>query len=165
MSTGDKGQGPQRKQPLYRKVNTRARGVHHGFGGDFREQRAKTKSSDARRGSMGGSARRGLDYTPLFRFLLSKVGGEWEGIFREAKSRLDRSEPIFWLVALEESAREPYVCVGESSYFSGLFVDEQGLLQRVDPSLGPESLEPSCACCTHTFNGVPFTRRYTPRDK
>jgi hypothetical protein len=25
-----------------------------------------------------------------------------------------------------------------------------------------EDMEPTCACCTHTFNGVPFTRKYVP---
>ena len=27
------------KEPLYRKVNTRARGVHHDFGGDYKNDR------------------------------------------------------------------------------------------------------------------------------
>ncbi len=31
----------QTRQPLYRKVNTTARGVHHHFGGDFQEARQR----------------------------------------------------------------------------------------------------------------------------
>jgi hypothetical protein len=44
--------------------------------------------------------------------------------------------------------------VGESTYYSGLFVDDENRLRKVDPDLGPESMARSCACCTHTFNGA-----------
>jgi hypothetical protein len=78
-----------RKSPLYRKVNTRARGVHHEFGGDFRHDRAKERMSDETHGSMHGRKERGRDYTPLFHFLLSKVGEE--RALRRARYRCDRS--------------------------------------------------------------------------
>ncbi|HEX2011151.1 MAG TPA: hypothetical protein VJN44_09465 [Roseateles sp.] len=38
-------------------------------------------------------------------------------------------------------------------------MDEAGLLQKVDPALGADSLTPGCKCCPHTFNGVRFRRR------
>jgi hypothetical protein len=109
---------------------------------------------------MHGRKQRGLDYTPLFKFLLSKRGEPWNEVHSEAKARLDREEPIFWLVALPGHERKPYVRAGESSFYSGMYVDEAGLLQLIDPSLGPSSLTPSCKCCTHTFNGVPFTKPF-----
>ena len=152
------------KAPLYRKVNTIARGVHHNFGGEFRHERhAKGNGDEERtRVSMGGKVRRGLDYTPLFRFLLSKVGQDWTEIRREAETRLDRSDPIYWLVAKQEHDRREFVCVGESTYFSGLFIDENNRLQVVNPSLDASSLSPQCRCCTHTFNGLRFTQAYDP---
>lgn len=104
--------------------------------------------------------RRGLDYTPLFRFLLSRVGEDWDAVHSEAVRRLDRAEPISWLVALRPEDREPCVRVGESSFYSGLFVDDENRLQKVAPELGPSSMAPGCACCTHTFNGVPFTQPF-----
>jgi hypothetical protein len=149
------------KSPLFRKVNTTAHGVHHRFGGDFRDQR-HTDTSEAVRHGMHGRKRRGLDYTPLFRFLLSKVGCEWSAVYAEAASRLDRSDPIFWLVAPRPEEEREYVRTGESSYFSGLRVDDNGALQMVNPQLGPGSLSPLCKCCTHTFNGVRFTRSFDP---
>lgn len=76
----------------------------------------------------------GYDYTPLFKFLLSKVGEKWDEIYSEAKSRLDKEEPIFWLVALHPDEREDFIRCGESSYYSGLYVDEAGLLQKVNPN-------------------------------
>lgn len=150
------------KPPLYRKVNTTAHGVHHGRGGAYRDERNTKQQarSEAARQSMHGPRQRGLDYTPLFKFLLSKVGQRWDDVYAEAIRRLDRPEPIFWVVALHEHQRQQYVRVGESSYYSGMYVDVEGLLQMVNPSIGPSSLIPQCKCCTHTFNGIPFTKPF-----
>jgi len=83
------------KGPLYRKVNTRARGVHHRFGGDYRAERRTGAARQTRGtcGSMRGRSQRGLDYTPLYKYLLSKVGEEWDLVYGEAVSRLDRPDP------------------------------------------------------------------------
>jgi hypothetical protein len=149
------------KKPLFRKVNTTAHGAHHGLGGTYSHERntKAQKGLESTRQSMHGKKHRGLDYTPLFQFLLSKVGEQWDAIYSEAISRLDRPDPIFWLVALHEYEREEYVRVGESSFFSGLYVDDAGRLQLVNPSLGPEQMTPTCRCCTHTLNGKPFSMR------
>jgi hypothetical protein len=149
-----------RKEPLYRRVNTTAHGVRHNRGGDFRDSRAK--DDRAGRGAMARGKQRGLDYTPLFRFLLSKVGQDFDAVYSEAVSRLDRPEPIFWLVARTGDDRKPFVLICESSYYSGLYVDEDNRLARVAPNLANEDMRPGCACCTHTFNGVPFVRKYAP---
>lgn len=142
------------KPKLFRKVNTKAKGVHHHFGGDFKDtRRSKRETIQQVKGTMFGDKQRGLDYTPLFRFLISKVGSNWDDVFSEAKSRLDREEPIFWIVALREDEKKDYVRVGESTYFSGLFVDDNGILH---PNLKTADMTPSCDCCTHTFNGKIF---------
>jgi len=147
------------KKPLYRKENTTAHNVwRNNPGGHYRHQR-NTKAeihSEAARGSMHGIKHHGYDYTPLFRFLLSRVGGDWDEIFSEAVSRLDRQEPVFWMVALHEHERRDVVGVGESSIYSGLYVDENKRLQIVNPALKAEDMTPTCQCCTHTFNGVVF---------
>ena len=145
------------KPKLYRKVNTKAKGVHHGFGGDFKDSRNKKRETIQQvYGTMFGTKQRGLDYTPLFKYLLSKVGCNWNEIFSEAKSRLDKQDPIFWIVALHEDEKKDYVRIGESSYFSGLFVDDNGILQLVNPNLKAADMKPFCNCCTHTFNGKIF---------
>jgi hypothetical protein len=150
------------KEPLYRRVNTRARFVDHYHGGDYRHQRnTKTERVSAlTRASMGGRTRRGLDYTPLFRFLLGRIGADWDEVRDEAAARLDSPDPIYWLVARQAHERRDYVRIGESSYYSGLYVDDDNRLQVVKPELRPDDLEPRCPCCTHTFNGVRFTRKY-----
>lgn len=108
------------KEPLYRKVNTRARGVHHRKGPDFgwqRNTKAETtaKADGVLRGKMRQGVLRGLDYTPLFRFLLSRVGQDWDKVHFEALSRLDRAEPIFWMVAQREEDRKRYFLHGDNS--------------------------------------------------
>lgn len=155
------------KEPLYRKVNTVARGVHHERGSHFRWRRntkAETtaKADEVTRGKMLQGVRRGLDYTPLFRFMLSKVGQDWDGVLSEATSRLDRADPIYWMVALQEEDRKRYFRWGESSYFTGLYVDAENRLQLVDPTLTVDDMEPFCSCCTHTLNGKAFTRPFSP---
>ncbi len=150
------------KKPLYRKVNTRTHGVRHGVGGEYRWQRntkAETNSAETR-GSMHSGQRHGLDYTPLFRFLMSKIGKDWDAVHSEAVSRLDRPDPIFWMVASSREEGRPFVRIGESRFVSGLFVDEDNKLALVDPDLTVEDMKPSCPCCTHTFNGKRFTRKY-----
>ncbi len=152
------------KKPLYRKVNTTARGVHHLHSKDFSDARQANTSMlfESKRTAMNGKKERGLDYTPLFKFLLSKVGSSWNEVQSEARARLDREEPIFWLVAIRAQEKKDYVRIGEASYFSGLYVDDGNLLQFVNTNIGAESLAPQCSCCTHTFNGIRFTRKYDP---
>lgn len=147
-----------KKPVLYRSVNTRTHGVRHGSCRAYRHERhsKSEKNTLSTRGSMHSHQRHGFDYTPLFRFLLSKVGQPWDKVFSEANARLDRPEPVFWMVALHEVDKDEYVAIGESTYYSGLFVDAAGLLQKVNPLLTPEQMTPFCSCCTHTFNGVVF---------
>lgn len=160
------------KEPLYRKVNTRARHCHHQFGSDAKYDR-NTKKGISK--SMKQGKQRGLDYTPLFRFLLSKVGKKWDDVFSEAKSRLDREEPIFWMVevnpeklsvkhdVMTEQHKKLYygsVRVGENTTFSKLIVNSDGILQIKDPTLKNEDFEPPCPCCTHTFNGKVLTKKF-----
>lgn len=143
------------KKPLYRKVNTKTHGVRHDHGGDYRHDRRKETALGMRKG-----VRRGLDYTPLFKFLLSNVGNKWDLVFSEATSRLDKAEPIFWLVALQAEDAQEYVRFGESTYYSGLYVDEYGILKVVNSEINESTLRPFCKCCTHTFNGVEFKQSY-----
>ena len=150
----------QRKEPLYRRVNTRARGVHHDHGGEYRWSRRRNDRTGL--GTMHGTKRHGLDYTPLFRFLLSRVGSDWNDVYSEAVSRLDRPDPIFFMVALTEDRKRRFIVTGGNAYYSGLFVDGTNRLACVDPDLRVEHLKPTCPCCTHTFNGVPFVQKYHP---
>lgn len=143
------------KKPLYRKVNTTAHGVRHQHGGNYKDNRRHEHAITMKHG-----IQRGLDYTPLFRFLLSKAGHPWNQVHSEAVARLDKQEPVYWLVARDRDSASEVIRTGENSYFSGLYIDDEGILQIVNPTLNESSLAPDCKCCTHTFNGIPFTRKY-----
>ncbi len=111
---------------------------------------------------MHGRIQHGMDYTALFQFLLSKVGQPWNEVHSEAVNRLDKPAPIFYLVALYRKNWQSYVCCGESSYYySELYVDERGILQKVNPAFTAEDVPVICRCCTYTFNGelVPVTEK------
>ncbi len=151
-----------RKEPLYRKVNTKARGVWHHKGSDAKYDRNTKKGLAS---SLKQGIQRGLDYTPLYRFLLSKVGKSWDDVYSEAVSRLDKEEPIFYMVDLNTEHENPiypsdYTNIGESGKWSKLIVDDNGILQLKNPNLKNEDFYPSCHCCTHTFNGVVLNHTY-----
>lgn len=159
------------KEPLYRKINKRVRklGSHEDFGSEHRHGR-HTKSAKVAieegvtRGSMHGKEQRGLDYTPLYRFLLSKVGQDWDDVHSEAVSRLDKPDPIFYMVAIRDEDRKEFFRSGESSYYAGLYVDDQNKLQKVKPDLCSGDINKlyyGCTCCTHTLNGVTYVTQAT----
>jgi hypothetical protein len=156
-----------RKEPLYRKVNTRVKPRHrlhdHREGGDYKHTR-NGKKNRLPEATMKKGVLRGLDYTPLYRFLISRAGKPWGPTLKEATSRLDRQEPIFRLVSLSKEDADEWVRTHENSYFSGLYVDEDGILRKTNPDLCANDFAPSCPCCTHTFNGVPLGKPFVPRE-
>lgn len=52
---------------------------------------------------MSGKINYGLDYSPLFMFLLRKTGEKSDQVYSEAILRLDLPDPTFFLVALHET--------------------------------------------------------------
>ena len=155
------------KKPLYRKFNRRTHSLcsMDRGGPEFRWQRnskAEKKNKSISRG-MAKDRQHGLDYTPLYQFLLSKVGADWDDVYREAVSRLpndshrDRDEPIYRIVARLPKDKRDYVWVDENTAFSGLYVDDENRLVKVAPDFGVEGVEPWCPCHTHTFNGAIVT--------
>lgn len=144
----------EKKKPLYRTVNTRSHSVNYyrGIGPDSKNDR---NTKNGLKKSMK-SRKLGLDFRPLFMFLLSKVGEKWDDIYSEAKSRLPESEGhvIQWIFGSGDTVR-----IGDNAYFSSLIVDENGILQKKS-NIGVESVYPSCDCCTHTFNGKTLTNKW-----
>lgn len=144
-------------KPLYRKVNTKARNYRsNNFGGDFKYSRHKKQDTlEQTKGTMFANNKRGLDYTPLFKFLLTKIGCEWDKVYSLVKPRLDKTEPIFWMVSLNADNKKDYIRIGESTFYSGLFVDENGILQISNPSFNPSSINDkhNYNFETNSFNG------------
>ncbi|HEY3984603.1 hypothetical protein [Cedecea sp.] len=147
-----------KSRKLYRSVNTTTRHRSNNPGAEYRRERNRKKVEDERlatRETMHGRQKRGRDYTPLFYFLIKHIGKPWDEIFSEVCGRLDTTEPVFWLVALHENEQRDLVCIDESSYYPGLFVDGNGILQQVNPSITGHDVKVTCRCCTHTYMGEP----------
>ena len=66
---------------------------------------------------------------------------------------------MYWLVARQPHEQRDTVRIGESTFYSGLYIDDDNRLAVVNPAITPETMVPGCACCTHTLNGVRLTRR------
>lgn len=147
------------KKPLYTKINKTARGLNHLGGGEYRHERHKKVQPEGNRKSMYRRDKCGYDYTPLYKFLLSKVGQDWTGVHSEAVARLDQEDPIFRMVAILEKDRQDIVHVSDFSYFSGLYVDENNILQKVNPNVGLNDIHVWCTCCTYTLNGIRVPRK------
>lgn len=141
-------------QKLYRPYNKTAHGFHTGrMGGDYSDARhSKTMQRFEGKHLSIGQTHIGYDYTPLFRFLLSKVGREWDEVLSEAVAWLDKQEPIFWMVELH-TPTSGVVRIGDNSYYSCLNVRDGVLVKVEEAALPPKK---GCTCCTHTFNGVPY---------
>ncbi len=134
------------------------RGIIQLIRGEYRWGRNRKKAEDellAKRETMHGRQKRGRDYTPLFYFLVKQIGQPWDKVFSEVCGRLDTTEPVFWLVALHEHQKRDLVRIGDSSFYPGLFVDGNGILQQVNPSITGKDVKVICRCCTHTYMGEP----------
>lgn len=133
-----------------------ARWAHHNDrGGEFRHERntKKMKTFEGAHKSIR-TTQEGFDYTPLFKFLLSKVGIAWDDVFSEAVSRLDKQEPIFWMVDLQFKEGDcAVVIIGDNSSYSKLTVRD-GILVKAQP----DAVAPTkrCSCCTFTFNSSSY---------
>ena len=144
-----------KKEPLFRKENKSSLYTHYYVKkcGDFRHERhtKKMKNFEGNHQSMK-SGKFDYDYTPLFRFLQSKVGKKWDDVYSEAVSRLNDTKPIFWLVKLYESNSFGSVRLGQNSCWHTLTVNEDGILVYIDKTA---TITPSCECCTHSLDGKP----------
>lgn len=155
-----------RVKPLYRKLNHRALWSWPKQDGDARHSRHTKKGMNT---SMKKNVKWGLDYNPLFHFLLSKVGQPFDKVHSEAVSRLDKEEPIWWMVCktpeeYESAKLRPYFNYGESSMFSKLYVDEEGILQKIDTELSGKDFKGVLEhyyMYTFTFNGKVLKRQKT----
>lgn len=162
-------------KPLYRKVNTTAHAVkgrlHRRNDNNPRYERGSFKDEKLKNKMKTGQQFHGLDFSPLFAFLRKKVGNPWSEVQSEALKRLPNEmlyNPLEKAVVLFKHYQQdpdvyinrPYFINSEASYHSLLFVDENGILQYVNKEFSIDDVKIQCRCCTHSFNGVPISRKY-----
>ena len=118
------------RKKLYRRVNTKSHMPNDHY--------LKLESSYDRNTKKGISRsikkkNNGVDCTPLYNFLLSSVGENWDKVHKEAISKLDgHTEEIFYMVKLHPEVKQlvrvlSYMRCG-NAFYSTLIVDENGLL-------------------------------------
>lgn len=151
------------EKKLYRKVNRKPSFQTHGSDYKkihFRWERHTKKSKNLALEGVNkipmkkGKSRvmeNGYDYTPLFKYLLKQVGRKWDDVYSEVIPRLNTTEPVFWMVDVNNIDDEEYFKAGETSFYSKLYVDDNGILCKVNPKLS--NIHPNCNCHTYTFNG------------
>lgn len=161
------------KKPLWRKVNTCTYNVHHRS--SFKEYERGKKEDLLTKSKMTIGRQHGIDLTPLFGFLRKNAGKKWDLVKSEALSRLpeyfSRNDPFeYSLISLEEfndltedKIKTCFFRYGESTYFSMLYIDKEGVLQLVNPNWNVTDLKPYCHCCTHTLNGKEVPRHLYPK--
>lgn len=148
-----------RKEPLYRKEKKTGLQTQYYVrrGGEARWARHTKKTKEEAENEVSFKPMKKLkldyDYTPLFMFLLKNVGRKWDDVYSEAKSRLDKTEPIWWMVKKDQKDERDIVRIGEGACYSALKIDENGILVKINPNARPTV---SCTCHTHSFNGKPF---------
>lgn len=162
-----------KKKKLFRSEN---KITHNGIPRDLNyRSRWKRHSKEGMSPRMGGShINHNLDYTPLFQFLLSKDGKPWNEIWKECLERVDRPDPILWMVqgirinGLPDNKPGEYKkCFryGEGTYFSTMYVDDSGILRIVDKDYvcGPSYEEERR--WGETFNGNLYETYKRPKRK
>ena len=132
---------------LYRNENTGSRLSHlvYGKGSKYKyERHTKRTLEDAAM----GVRRKGMnphkvgitayDYTPLFKYLLTHaIGKKADEVRAWVKPRLNSMEPFDWMVHDHngEKPEKSWFRAGENSYWSQLYVDSEGIIQKADPNL------------------------------
>lgn len=167
------------KNPLYRKVN---KITHNGFrfycqeSDRYRFEKHKKKYANKNRIAIKRKQHRHeYDYAPLYKFLLSCVGREWDKVFEECQSRLDKVDPIMDMVTNvnkrglvveypEFSNGYPCffhdwrACDDSRTYWSCLYVDNDGILRYVNESFTFTDIKHTDLYSIHTgsWNGKPI---------
>lgn len=133
-------------KPLYRKWNTRVLSPSYWlnlWGGDYRHERSKHKNDfETTKLPMKKNRGAGYDYTPLYQYLRSHVGENWNDIYSKILPRLPDTKEgrEAWTIFVLQPGEKvrPLVRYGPRSMFSALYIDEKNLLQVVDPTVGVE---------------------------
>ena len=124
----------EQKNPLYRKINTKSLSTRYWVEGKPKYKHDKLKYEreglmviPIKRRRVHGCNWGNFNYNPLFRFLHSKVGSNWDEIYSECCDRLLYREPVWVLVDRYYKGYDT-VRFGENNYWDKLYINEYGIL-------------------------------------
>lgn len=165
------------KKPLFRKIDKTTHNGHPHL--DFRgkerykyerhtkkakfEEENEINFSSGRKHYCTGEDIYKYDYRPLMKFLQKSVGKKWDDVWKECTDRLITTEPVHWIVLNIRKNGLPIECnptelnpqtrYSEDSYYSTLYVDNDGILQFVDKDYIKEHADYPNTEWGETFNG------------
>ncbi|MGL5689956.1 MAG: hypothetical protein ACRDD8_03955 [Bacteroidales bacterium] len=146
----------EKHKPLWRKVNKDRRISDCDSKYDKNRKRGVNRSM--------ASKRNGRCFKPLYHFLLSSVGRNFNDVYSVIKLRLEACDidRVYDIISLKSDITEiePTVKVGRNSIYSTLYIDADNILRVAHPDVCNEQIYPSCTCCTHTFNGKELIQKY-----
>jgi hypothetical protein len=127
------------KEKLYRKINKKSLSTKYYVkkGGEYSWKRSKVNCDlEYPMFESMKSKKLGRDYTPLYRFLESKIDQVWNDIYSECVKRLDTTDPIWWVVVNSDLSiiKHNYnniVRIGQGSYCQRLYINKDGILKSL----------------------------------
>lgn len=165
------------KKPLYRKINKTTHNGHPHLDyipkDRYRDERHTKKTkieieneinfSGGKKHYCTGQNEYKYEYRPLMKFLLKNVGKKWSDVWKECTDRLLTTEPVHWIVLnirknglpynVDPTELNPIIRYGEDTYFSTLYVNENGILQYVDKDYIKECADYPNTEWGESFNG------------
>lgn len=149
-------------KPLWRKSRPPKPYLNHHMK-ELSASRDRNTKAGVRR-SMSKTRSTMRDFTPLYQYLLSAVGEDFDMIKSHVYKRLEAQDrDVIWnMVATNDLQLNPdgIVRLTDNAYYSQLYVDNDNILKVYKPEVTINHLFPHCSCCTHTFNGTKFINPY-----
>jgi hypothetical protein len=95
-----------------------------------------------------------MDFSPFYNYLVSNVGSNADEVFRNAVPRMPdvATTKQCWDYMFGKDSGEIHR-MGENSYWSALYVDDEGLIQKIDPLAQPPREHYCYPGWTIGFNG------------
>lgn len=168
------------EKKLYKKLNknvtfnsyyTEYFGVKKRYSYDRNSKKNKNENEVTHSGFKKKKPTNSYDYTPLYKFLLKSVGGNWNSIFQYCQNKLNDTEPITKMVinvnkrglVIDNSFDRrnnfpPIFHAGPNTIFSLLFVDDNDILRFVDENCKINKSQYYNESLTFNGKRVPMTK-------
>lgn len=100
---------------------------------------------------------RQLDFTPLYKYLQSKVGEDYDTVYSNVVERIPRNQRgVIDYIVMADNTGDGVARLGESTYFRTLYVDENNKLQFVNKDY-KQTVSKWCYMDTTTLDGKTIT--------
>lgn len=136
-----------KKKKLYRERNFRQRWDEYNYHPKYSWKRHSKQAMkdleneithEGMTKSKHGDQGEGYDYTPMFKFVLKHIGEDVDKIYSEVCRRTNERGKYLFNVLVSRKPKDelnPLLRLGETSFWSQLYVDENNKIQKVEPNM------------------------------